>query len=376
MADFAFLSAELDQIRKQGRWRELVSRTTNGIHFTSPDGREIVNFGSNDYLGLAADRVTDPEVSCGSGASALICGWTDAHQQLAEKLAAFEGTEAVVLFPCGYSACSGTIATLAGPDDLILSDQLNHASLIDGCRLANATCVVYPHRDLDTVARELEDRRSHHRRLWIVTDTVFSMDGHVAPLVELCELADRYRAHVVVDEAHATGVLGNQGTGLCEALGVKDRVDIRIGTLSKAIGAQGGFVAGPRIVIDYLINRCRSLIFSTALAPPLVAAASRAIDTVVQQPERRQRLHRMSAQLRQGLGLNVPPVEQLVPIVPVMIGEDGRAVDAAQRLFREGFYVPAIRPPTVPAGTSRLRVSLSAAHDESRVRELAAALQR
>ncbi len=370
---FNYLSQRLDELARKQRLRSLQPRVANGIRLRLPDGRELINFGGNDYLGLAAERVSSP-LATGSTASALVCGWTQLHQQLATRIAALEATEAAVLFPTGYAACSGTIATLAEAGDLILSDQLNHASLIDGCRLSDAEKVVYSHRDSDAVERILSERRSEFTRVWIVTDGVFSMDGHVAPLQELCDLADRYDATVVVDEAHGTGVLGEHGSGVCEVLDVKDRVPVRIGTLSKAIGSQGGFVAGPQVVIDYLVNRCRSLIYSTALAPAAVMAALDALDTIANEPQRRAHVHQLAAMIRRRLSVPAAGVESIVPIIPVLVGEDNTAVEKSRQLAEQGFFVPAIRPPTVPEGTARLRISLSAAHDSTIVEALLAEL--
>ncbi|TWT82778.1 8-amino-7-oxononanoate synthase [Planctomycetes bacterium CA13] len=377
MTSFDYLAERLDQLRNQLRLRELVPRDLSGSTFVEASGRHLVNFGGNDYLGLAADRRTS-EQSTGSTSSALVCGWTTLHQTLADKLAALESTESAVLFPSGFAACSGTIATLAEEGDLILSDQLNHASLIDGCRLSMAKCIVYPHRDVLFVEDVLEKQREHFRRVWIVTDGVFSMDGDVAPLTPLCDLADKFEATVVVDEAHGTGVLGKTGSGVCEALGEKHRIPIRIGTLSKAVGSQGGFVAGPRHVINYLINRCRPLIFSTALAPAAVAAAIAAIESFQTEPHRRQRVQTLARTLRQRLSLSpiaddlTRSVEMGVPIIPVTLGEDATAISMSRRLSEAGFYVPAIRPPTVPPGTSRLRISVSAVHEDTMIEDLIA----
>lgn len=378
MSSFEFLSARLDALTPPDRRRRLVPQAADGVWLEQPDGRRLLNFGSNDYLGLAADpdrSSQKTELRSGSGASALVCGWTPAHQLLCDKIASWESTEAAVLFPSGFAACSGTVATLAGKEDLVLSDQLNHASLIDGCRLSPATRIVYPHRDCAAVEQTLATRRGEFSTVWIVTDSVFSMDGHVAPLRDLSTLAARYDAHLIVDEAHASGVLGANGSGLCEELGLKEPIAIRIGTLSKAIGSQGGFVAAPRSVTDYLVNRCRSLIFSTALAPACVSAASEGISRIAAEPARRQRVRRLSRRLRKRLRIvTSETLESEVPIIPVMVGEDAAAVAISARLAEAGYYVPAIRPPTVPEGTSRLRVSLSTAHDEPMVDRLADAI--
>lgn len=360
MSRFDYLERRLEQLIDQDRLRRLVPRQIDGNELVVNHSR-LQNFGSNDYLGLA-DRSVQAAAG-GSAASALVCGWTNTHQQLAQELAAFESSESAVLFPSGYAACSGTIATLAERGDLILSDELNHASLIDGCRLSRAERVIYPHRDCRFVEKKLSEIRTRFERVWIVTDGVFSMDGHLAPLPQLADIGDRYNATLVVDEAHGTGVLGARGRGVCEWLAVEDRVPIRIGTLSKAIASQGGFVVGPRVVVDYLVNRCRSLIFSTALAPAAVAAARRSLRMIISEPQRRELLQQLSQQVRESLALPAGPTERGVPIIPVVLGSEGKAVDAAHQLIQQGFYVPAIRPPTVPTGTARLRISLSATHD-------------
>lgn len=363
---FDHFAAQLDDLKRSGRHRRLTKRSPDGIRFVE-SGRTVINFGSNDYLGLASEHSATPSTRGGSGASALVCGWTDDHQKLADTIADLEQTEAAVVFPSGFAACSGVAATLPGPRDLILSDQLNHASLIDGCRLSRAICVVYPHRDVDFIAATLSDRRDEFDHVWIITDGVFSMDGHVAPLVGLCNVADRFAATVIVDEAHATGVLGDSGSGTCEALDVKHRVAIRVGTLSKAVGGQGGFVAGPSVVIDYLINRCRSLIYSTSLSPAAVAIAQANLNQITFDDSRRVRVRDQSVRLRKLLSIEADDVESTVPIVPLIIGDDQRAIAASKRLFDAGFYVPAIRPPTVPEGTARLRISLSAEHSDEMI---------
>ncbi|EMI20717.1 amino-7-oxononanoate synthase [Rhodopirellula maiorica SM1] len=379
MPSFDYLADRLAELSSQHRRRSLVPRRPEGVEFVDASSRRLINFGSNDYLGLATSRppIESLPSETGSTASALVCGWTPLHQQLADTIAKFESTESAVLFPSGYAACSGTVATLAEAGDVILSDALNHASLIDGCRLSRAECVVYPHLDHEFVANVLKQRRHEFTRVWIVTDGVFSMDGDVAPLAALSDIAEQFDASVIVDEAHGTGVLGETGSGLCEALGVKDRVAIRIGTLSKAIGCQGGFVAGPAVVTDYLVNRCRSLIFSTALAPTTVAAAITAFELLESEPERRQRVQSLAKHVRDQLSLSTTcAIENSVPIVPLIIGEDANAMTATESLMESGFFVPAIRPPTVPSGTARLRLSLSASHTDVMVESLLNAIKR
>ena len=318
--------------------------------------RRLVNFGSNDYLGLAADpRLADAAAVAaatygwGAGASPLLSGWTDAHDELTKALAAFEGTEAALLFPTGYAANLGAIAALAGKPDAVYSDRLNHASLIDGCRLSGATVRVYPHNDADALAAMLGDDRGRFRRSLVATDGVFSMDGDLAPLDALADLAEEFGAMLLVDEAHGTGVFGPDGRGASSAFGVADRVHARVGTLSKALGSSGGFVAGSRRLVDWLTNHARPLIFSTAMPPACAAAALAALRAAESEPWRRARVHALGDRLRDGLrALGRGPGRSAGPIVPLGFGEPAAALDAAARLDALGLYAPAIRPPTVP----------------------------
>lgn len=369
-------SESLDALAQKKRLRKLCPYQSDGLHLRDSNGISLINFGSNDYLGLSSEgRLrTSGNHLAGATASGLVCGWTDRHQVLADSLASFEQTESAVLYPSGFAACSGAVSALARENDVILSDELNHASLIDGCRLSRATCVVFPHRDTEFVNTYLAKHRSEFSRAWILTDSVFSMDGHVAPLQRLCEIAEHYDATMLVDEAHATGVLGRNGSGACEALGVKSRIPIRIGTLSKALGGQGGFVVGPKVITDFLVNHSRSLIFSTALALPAVETAICAIECVVQDSSRRERVRAIASKLRNRLGLACHSIESGVPIVPVTVGEDTKALDVAAKLRSAGLFVPAIRPPTVPENQSRLRVSLSALHSDQMLDQLAEGL--
>ena len=347
-------------------------------------GRPLVHFASNDYLGLAADpRVVAAAAEAarhhgwGSGASPLVSGWRVPHHELAEALARFEGKEAATLFPSGFAANLGTIAALVGPGDAVYSDRLNHASIIDGIRLSGARLRVYPHNDAERLGSILGRDAGRFRRSLIATDGVFSMDGDVAPLAALADLAERSGAMLLVDEAHGTGVLGPGGRGSAAAAGVADRVDVTVGTLSKALGSAGGFVVGSHALIDHLVNHARALVYSTAPPPAAAAAAREALRIVASEPERRAALRDRSAQLRAGLteaGWTVPPGDWPGPIVPVVVGDPAVALRLSARCRERGFLVPAIRPPTVPAGTSRLRISLSAAHTADDVAGLLAAL--
>ncbi|MEM6365121.1 MAG: 8-amino-7-oxononanoate synthase [Planctomycetota bacterium] len=374
---FSSLVHRLDDQARANRRRQLSVHQGDGTGLIDAGGNRLINFGSNDYLGLVADSIaTVSSETLGATASPLVCGWSPEHERLRDAICHLEQTESAVVFASGYAACSGTIATLAIDGDLILSDQLNHASLIDGCRLARSQTVVYPHRDVNFVDDHLRRYRGEYREVWLVTDSVFSMDGDVAPLIPLIEIASRYNAYLVVDEAHATGVLGDRGSGLCEAMGVADRVDVRIGTLSKAVGCQGGFAAGPKVVIDTLIQSCRSLIFSTALSPVIANAACGIVELLPRMADRRRRVAEHAKRLREGIAAHVKhdPIEQAIPIVPVITGSDLSALQASERLHYQGCWVPAIRPPTVPRDQSRLRISLSAAHDCEQISRLIDAL--
>jgi len=345
------------------------------------DGRSMINFGSNDYLGLAGDArlveaavATAREEGWGSGASPLVIGRSARQVALERRLAEFEGTEAALVFPSGFAANQATIAALVSRGDAVFGDQLNHASLIDGCRLSRAEVKVYPHGDLAQLEELLLSAASYRRRL-IVTDGLFSMDGDLAPLAELAVLAERYRAMLLVDEAHATGVFGPHGRGVAELLQVDHAISVRIGTLSKALGSSGGFVAGSRALVDWLANKARAYVFSTAPPAATCAAALAALDIVEREPERRIRLLERAAGLRQQLraqGWNVGTGES--QIVPVVVGDASRATALQALLAERGLFVPAIRPPSVPAGTSRLRISLSASHSAEMTCKLVEAL--
>jgi 8-amino-7-oxononanoate synthase len=339
----------------------------------------LINFSSNDYLGLAADpRISQALAEgalawgAGAGASRLVCGDFLPEHELEEELARFEGSEAALLFGSGYAANCGILPALAGPEDLILSDALNHASIIDGCRLSRARVEVYPHADLGAVERLL---RGMARRKVVVTDAVFSMDGDRAPLRGLAALCAASGALLIVDEAHATGVIGPQGAGLAAEQGVSN--DVRMATLSKAFGVAGAYAAASRAVCELLVNRARPLIFSTAL-PPALACAALASLRILSGPEGDQKRARLWDNIRRfATGLRAAGIEarEDSPIFPVMLGAPERAVAAASRLREQGFLVKAIRPPTVPPGTSRLRFALSAAHTDAHIDSALAALR-
>jgi len=379
----AWLDEKLAVLNKRGLRRRRATRTGPCGPRIVIDGRELVNFGSNDYLNLAGDPrlaaaaiAAINESSWGAGASPLITGYTEWHERLERRLADFLQTEAALVFSSGYAANVGTITAIVGPDDAIFSDEKNHASIIDGCRLSRAAVHVYRHGDCDHLESLLRSTTASGRRL-IITDTVFSMDGDTAPLAEIADLARRHGAMLMIDEAHATGVFGRQGRGLAEELGVQRQIDIHVGTLSKGLGCCGGFVAGSRRLIEWLLNRARSYVFSTAPPPANCAAAIAALDVVRDEPQRRRRLLELAKRLRTRLreqGWDTGSASS--QIVPIIVGESDRAMQLAARLGEQGFFAPGIRPPTVPMGQAMLRLSLSCGHDIEAIDRLMDAFSR
>ncbi|WP_224370998.1 8-amino-7-oxononanoate synthase [Hyalangium versicolor] len=335
-------------------------------------GETFINFSSNDYLGLASSTTLRAAAmtalerhGVGTGASRIVVGDTPLHHQLEARLAAFERSEAVLLFNTGFAANTGIIPALVGSGDAVFSDALNHASLVDGCRLSRARVVIYPHADVEALARVLAETPA--RRKLVVTDTVFSMDGDLAPLREILTVCREHGAALMVDEAHATGVLGARGAGLCEELGVEAEVDLRVGTLSKALGCLGGYVATSSALAELLLNRARPFVFSTSLPAALCAAAEAAVDVVETDVPLREKLWRNIRRFSNGLRALGVPAEPRCAIFPVILGEADEAMAAARRCRERGLLVKAIRPPTVPEGTSRLRFCLSAAHTEGHI---------
>jgi 8-amino-7-oxononanoate synthase len=374
------VDAALDQLRTAGLYRQMrLIESAQGSRVIM-DGREVVLLCSNDYLGLASHPSVRAAAAhaaelwgAGVGASRLVSGNTTLHGELERELAEFKGYDACVLFGSGYLANTGVISALAGRGDVILSDALNHASIVDGCRQSRAETIVYGHRDLESLADGLA--RADGRPTLIVTDAVFSMDGDVAPLEEIVELARRHRAFVLVDEAHATGVIGPGGRGLVAELGLERDVDVVIGTLSKALGSYGAFVCSSPELRELLVNRARTLIFSTGLPPASIAAASAALGILRTRPNLVDQLHRNSRLLRAELaarGFAVSPSE--MPIVPLVIGDPRETMALCEAALHERVFAQAIRPPTVPDGTSRLRVVAMATHTPDDLRHAAAAL--
>lgn len=355
------------------RMRTLGSATGPTVQLS---GRRVILLSSNDYLGLAthphvvqaAIRATE-QYGAGAGASRLVCGTLPPHEQLESSLAAFNRTESALVFGSGYLANLGTIPGMIGQGGLILADRLSHASLIDGCRLSGADFRVFRHGDSAHVESLLKRRQSNRPTL-IVTDGLFSMDGDLAPLPELASLAEQYGATLYVDDAHGTGVMGPTGQGTIEYFGVEREIPFHMGTLGKALGSSGAYIAGPRETIEYLINTSRPFIFTTAPPPSTVAAAAAALEVVQREPERRARLwtnrHRLFGGL-QRLGFRMTPT--VSPILPILIGDAAKALAFAEQLLVHGVYTPAIRPPTVPDETSRIRVTVTSEHTPEQIDE-------
>jgi 8-amino-7-oxononanoate synthase len=419
MSDFeSEMSAELDALAAQGLARRLRRMDCPQSPHLRFEGRDLLNFSSNDYLGLAnhplikeAAVKAAQEYGAGSGASRLICGSLAPHHELEERLAAFKDTQAALSFSTGYAAALGTIGALVSRQDLVILDRLVHACLVDATRLSGAKIRVFTHNDWDdlenilrwaTTGRSQAAALTPFRRILIVTESVFSMDGDQAPLREIAGLKDKYGAWLMVDEAHATGLFGPNRRGLAEALGISDRIEIQMGTLGKALGAAGGYICGSRKLIDLLVNSARSFIFSTAPVPAAAAAASAAVCLVQQRAgaELCDLLWKRVGQLLTGLARFDAPGENedglrralrrvvsgmagkgsSLPcssaIVPLVIGPEDKTVQVADRLRQHGVYVPAIRYPTVARGEARLRLTVTAAHTPAEVEELLEALRR
>ena len=382
------VESQLAELRSRSLLRGMREIGTAQQPETSAGGRPLVNFSSNDYLGLAADPILrDAAKACidqwgvGAGASRLICGTLGPHAQLERDLAAFKRADAALAFSSGYATALGTLGALAGPDDVIILDKLSHASLIDGARLSRATIRVFAHNHLGKLESHLRWARqtAPGGRIIVVTESVFSMDGDLAPIEEIVAIKNRYGALLMVDEAHAVGVIGENGRGLAEKRGVAAMVDIQMGTMGKALGSAGGYICASRPVIDLLINRARSFIYSTAPLPAAAAAASAAL-LFLQSPAGRERQEALWQRI--GDFMREAPASLLAhgpvqsAIIPLILGEEEKALAASQWLREKGFLVPAIRYPTVSRGSARLRVTLSASHTRDQVASLCAALSR
>ena len=369
------IESALADIRDRGLYRRM--RMISGPQGPRVllDGRPVLLLCSNNYLGLADHpRVREAAAEAamrygaGAGASRLVSGNMRIHRRLEERLADFKGYRSALLFGSGYLANTGVVQALAKPGEVVFSDALNHASIVDGCRLAGAETFVYDHADVDHLAWGL--REAEGRGSLIVTDGVFSMDGDVAPLAEIVELARRFDARVMVDDAHGTGTIGPGGRGSVAAAGLEDEVDVLVGTLGKSLGSYGAYVCCDKPMAKYLVNTARTLIFSTALGPPQVAAAMAALELLREEPRRVERVQRNARILREALAEHgLPAGDNDTPIVPVIVGDAGDAVTASERALEHGVFAQAIRPPTVPDGSSRLRLTVMASHTKAELRD-------
>ena len=365
-----FLLNALKKTDQEGLYRTLQSLETAQAPVVVVGGKRVIQFSSNNYLGLAnhpalkrAAQEAIEQYGVGTGASRLIAGNLELYEQLEKNLARFKGTESAIVFPTGYQTNVGTIAALMGESDLIFSDALNHASIVDGCRLCGAKVIIYPHRDLNALEQLIKTAPQAKNRM-VITDGVFSVDGTIAPLPGLVELAQRYECWLMVDEAHATGVLGNRGRGTAEHFGVEHEVDIHMGTFSKALGSLGGYVAGSKNLIDFLINKSRSLIYTTGLPPAVLAVNCAALDLVENGLGLRKALWERVVFFRNELNkLGFNTFSSEAQIIPVIIGDPVKTMEVFQYLFSRGVLAYGVRPPTVPEGLSRIRIAVMANHE-------------
>jgi glycine C-acetyltransferase len=364
-----YLSEELDGLKSQGLYRHLRVLEGEQKAHASFDHRSVVNLSSNNYLGLTThpllrERALEATrtLGVGSGSVRTIAGTMSIHMELERRLAEFKRTEATVVFQSGFTANAGTVSSILSKDDFIISDELNHASIIDGARLSRATIKVFPHRDADA-ARAIVRDLPHERRRLVISDGVFSMDGDLGALPELCDVADEFGCIMMVDDAHASGVFGRNGRGTIDHFGLHGRVDIQVGTLSKAIGALGGYVAGSRALIDFLYHRARPFLFSTSHPPSVAASCLAAIEVLESEPQLIERLWENTRFFKSGLqtlGFNTGASES--PITPVIVGDAALAMKLSDALFERGVFAQGIGFPTVPRGKARVRTIVTAAH--------------
>jgi glycine C-acetyltransferase len=364
-----YLSDELDGLKAQGLYRPLRVLSDAQMARTTVDGREVVNLSSNNYLGLTThprlkQRALEAleRFGVGTGSVRTIAGTMALHVELERRLAEFKQTEAVVVFQSGFAANAGTVSAILTKDDVVISDALNHASIIDGCRLSRAAIQVFPHKDVDAARAIMRELPPGQRKL-LITDGVFSMDGDLGPLPALCDLAEEYGAIMMVDDAHASGVFGRNGRGTVDHFGMHGRVDVQVGTLSKAIGALGGYVAGSRDFIEFLHHRARPFLFSTSHPPSVTATCLAALDVLLEEPQIVDRLWENTRYFKAGLsGLGFDTGLSESPITPVIVGEGARAMRLSDRLFEEGVFAQGIAFPTVARDRARVRTIVTATH--------------
>ena len=365
-----FLAQEIESLHQKKLFRKLRILEGRQLPQAQFDGQPVVNLSSNNYLGLtthpelvkAALRATE-EYGVGSGAVRTIAGTMKIHMALEEKIARFKQVEACVVFQSGFTANAGTVSAILGKGDIIISDELNHASIIDGCRLSRAEIKIFPHKDLSALERILQETQGHPGKKLVITDGVFSMDGDIAPLPQVVELAERYGSIMMLDDAHSSGVLGRNGRGTVDHYGLDGRVDIQVGTLSKAIGSLGGYVCGTRALIEYLYHRARPFLFSTSHPPAVAACCIAAFEVLEREPQLIERLWQNTRFFKSGLsrlGFNTGASE--TPITPVIIGNGDLAMRFSDELFNEGVFAQGIGYPTVPEAKSRIRTIVTATH--------------
>lgn len=368
------LQQELQDLKSRGLFREMKRIDSMQGPTVIIDNKEVILLSSNNYLGLAshpevikAQIQATEEFGAGSCASRLISGNMTLHERLERKIADFKDTESAIVFPTGYMANVGTVSALVGEGDLVVCDKLNHASIIDGVRLSGAMLRAYPHKNLERLENILSKGSAYRKRL-VITDGVFSMDGDIAPLPELIKISQHFDAILMLDDAHATGVLGKNGKGSCEYFGIKKGVDIQMGTLSKALGNLGGYIAGSKTLIEYIRNKARSFIYSTALPPAIVGGCIKAIEIVEKDTGLRQKLWSNVEEFRNALiKLNFNIMDTKMQIIPICTGDASSTMKASGFLLKNGIFAPGIRPPTVPKTSCRIRTSLMATHTEEHI---------
>lgn len=372
MSKIDWIQQEIDGLKSQGLYNNIRTIGSPQGAWLTVDGKRVLNFCSNNYLGLAnhpaltaaAKKATD-EMGVGPAAVRSIAGTMTLHVELEKRLAQFKGVEAAITFQSGFTANLATVPALVGKEDVIFSDRLNHASIIDGCRLSGAKIVAYEHNDVKSLEEQIKANLKNYRRALIITDGVFSMDGDIAPLPQIVALAEEFNAITIVDDAHGEGVLGRGGRGIVDHFGLHGRVDVEIGTLSKAFGVVGGIVAGSQTLVDWLKQRGRPILFSSAMTVPDVAACIEAVDILSESSELVDRLWENARTFKaemQRLGFDIGHSQ--TPITPVMLGEERLAQQFSRRLYEEGVFGTAITFPTVPRGMARIRVMISAAHSQ------------
>src|SRR5512143_2094781 len=385
----AFLTDELNTLKQKGTYFRLRVLDDEQAAVCTFDGKKVINLASNNYLGLTthpklreAALEATKKYGVGSGAVRTIAGTMSLHMELEEKIARFKNVEACVVFQSGFTANAGTVSAILGKEDFIISDELNHASIIDGCRLSRAKILVFRHKDLAHAEEQLASVKDQPGKKLLITDGVFSMDGDIGPLPGLCDLAEKYGAIMMVDDAHASGVLGKNGRGTIDYFKMHGRVDIQVGTLSKAIGALGGYVCGTRDLIDFLYHRARPFLFSTSHPPSVAATCIAAFDVLEQEPERIEKLWENTRYWKKqlgGLGFNIggksTPASE-TPITPIILGDGKRTMDFSRELFKEGVLGTGIAFPTVPEGKARIRTIMTATHTQDELQQALEVLKR